>query len=106
MIAVRQSTPAFADFNNRELIDVANPHLFVFLRTHPTMQTSSVLVAANFDATPQYLDLEELSQRGLFRYGQLQDLVSGDSPALFNNRIVIPPYHFYWIANQRARTLL
>jgi len=103
MIAVRKNTPAFADFNNRELIDVSNPHLFVFLRTHPTMPTNSVLVVANFDLTPQYLDLEELSQRGLFRYGQLQDLVTGDSPALFNNRVVVPPCHFYWLANQRAR---
>jgi amylosucrase len=57
LIAVRKSTPAFADFNNRELLDVPNPHLFVFLRTHPTMQTDSVLVVANFDLQPQYLDL-------------------------------------------------
>ncbi len=106
MIEVRKNTPAFADFNNRELIDLSNPHLFAFLRTHPTMQTSSVLVAANFDATPQYLDLEELSNRGIFRYGVLQDLIAGDSPALFNNRVVIPPYHFYWLANQRTRSLL
>ncbi|MBN2887358.1 MAG: alpha-amylase [Chromatiaceae bacterium] len=105
LIAVRKNTPAFADFNNRELIDVANPHLFVFLRSHPSVSTNSVLVAANFDATPQYLDLDELGQRGLFRFGQVFDLVSGESPALFNNRIVIPPYHFYWLGNQRARSL-
>ncbi|NEX23349.1 alpha-amylase [Thiorhodococcus mannitoliphagus] len=106
MIAVRKGTPAFADFNNRELIDVSNPHLFVFLRTHPTMQTSSVLVAANFDANSQYLDLEELSHRGIFRYGLLQDIITGDSPAIFNNRVIIPPFHFYWLANQRARSML
>ncbi|NEV64045.1 alpha-amylase family glycosyl hydrolase [Thiorhodococcus minor] len=106
MIAVRQSTPAFADFNNRELVDVSNPHLFVFLRTHPTMQTSSVLAAANFDANPQYLDLDELSHRGIFRYGLLQDIMTGDSPAIFNNRVIIPPFHFYWLANQRARSML
>jgi amylosucrase len=102
MIMVRKNTPAFADFNNRELIDLINPHLFVFLRSHPTALSSSVLVVANFDATPQYLDLEEISAnaRGIFRYGQIQDLISGESPALFNQRIVIPPYHFYWLSNQ------
>jgi len=33
MIAVRKTVPAFADFNNRELLGVDNPHLFAFLRT-------------------------------------------------------------------------
>jgi hypothetical protein len=98
---VRKDTPAFADFNNRELIDVENPHLFVFLRTHPSLAANSVLVAANFDAKPQYLDLDTLNRRGLFRYGQIIDLASGESPAVFNNRVVVPPYHFYWLANQR-----
>ncbi|MBK1721747.1 alpha-amylase family glycosyl hydrolase [Thiocystis violacea] len=106
MIEARKRTPAFADFNNRELVDVSNPHLFAFLRTHPTMLTSSVLVVANFDATPQYLDLEQLSNRGVFRYGLLQDVITGDSPAVFNNRVIIPPFHFYWLANQRARSML
>ncbi len=105
MIAVRKTTLAFADFNNRELVDVSNPHLFVFLRNHPTMEASSVLVAANFDAAPQYLDLEELGRRGFLRYGQLEDLVTGEAPALFNNRVVIPPFRFYWLTSQQTRTL-
>lgn len=106
LIAVRKDTPAFADFNNRELIDVENPHLFVFLRTHPSLAANAVLVAANFDAKPQYLDLDTLNRRGLFRYGQIIDLASGDTPAVFNNRVVVPPYHFYWLANQRPGALL
>jgi amylosucrase len=101
LIVVRKDTPAFADFNNRELIDVENPHLFVFLRTHPSLAANAVLVVGNFDATPQYLDLEGLNRRGLFRYGQITDLASGESPAIFANRVVVPPYHFYWLTNQR-----
>ncbi|GAB0150177.1 MULTISPECIES: amylosucrase [unclassified Marichromatium] len=106
LIEVRKHTPAFADFNNRELIEVANPHLFVFLRAHPTLQSGAVVVAANFDANPQFLDLDVLNQRGLFRQGQIEDLITGESPALFNNRMVIPPFHFYWLTNQRARAQL
>jgi amylosucrase len=99
LIAVRKSTPVFADFNNRELIDVDNPHLFVFLRTHPsTTASNAVLVAANFDGSPQYLDLDSLSRRGLFRYGQIIDLASGEAPAIFNNRVAIPPYRFWWLS--------
>ena len=102
LIAVRKTTPTFADFNNRELIDVENPHLFAFLRTHPALQGNSVLVVANFDVTPQYLDLESLSKRGYFRVGHVQDLASGRSPALFEGRLVVPPGRFYWLTDQGA----
>ena len=100
LIAVRKTTPAFADFNNRELVEVDNPHLFTFLRTHPALQGNRVLVVANFDVAPQYLDLENLSKRGYFRLGQVQDLASGHSPALFDGRLVIPPGRFYWLTDQ------
>ncbi len=101
MIAARKAIPAFADFNNRELLEVDNTHLFAFLRTHPERTSESVLVVANFDVKPQYLDLGDLGNRGLFRHGQLSDLHSGDSPALFNHRLVIPPLRFYWLTDQR-----
>ncbi len=101
MIAVRKATPAFADFNNRELLDVKNTHLFVFLRTHPERTTESVLVVGNFDIKPQYLDLTDLGSRGLFRYGQITDLYTGESPALFKDRLVVPPRRFYWLTGQR-----
>jgi len=35
MISVRKEINAFADFNNRELVDVGNPNLFVFSRFTP-----------------------------------------------------------------------
>jgi len=102
MIAVRKGVPAFADFNNRELIDLNNPHLFAFLRTHPEQHVaSSVLVVANFDANPQYLELGSLRYRSAHLRGTLQDLHTGETPRLFNDRLVIPPYRFYWLSNLR-----
>ena len=102
MIAVRKGIPAFADFNNRDLIDLENPHLFAFLRTHPEQQVaSSVLVLANFDANPQYLELSNLRYRSLHLRGTLQDLHTGETPRLFNDRLVVPPYRFYWLSNLR-----
>lgn len=59
MISVRRETPEFQDFNNRQLIDVSDPHLFSFRRIHHHRQTY-VLVIANFDANPHYLDLGEI----------------------------------------------
>ncbi len=98
MIAVRKSTPAFADFNNRELIDTGNPHLFVFIRSNPYRHGHDVLVVGNFDASPQSLTLSDLSNRGRFEYTQLRDLYSGESPRLFKDQLVVPPLSFYWLS--------
>ena len=100
MIDVRKGIPAFADFNNRELIDVGNPHLFVFWRTDYLLPTGSVLVVANFDDSPQYMELDSLGNRGMFGYGSLQDLYSGESPRLFKDQLVVPAYRFYWLTDQ------
>ena len=98
MIGVRKSIPAFADFNNRELIDSGNPHLFVFLR-YAVEAGNDVLVVANFDEAPQSLDLGDLRNRGSFRYAALQDLYTGQQPSLFKNQLVIPPNRFYWLSD-------
>ncbi len=100
MISVRKTIYAFADFNNRELIDVSNDHLFVFIRTNPQRFQDSVLVVANFDLKPQQLNLEDLGRHWQFEMGNLRDLVSGECPARFNNHLVIPALSFYWLSDR------
>ena len=106
MIAVRKTIRAFADFNNRELIELDNPHLFAFWRTNPFAAGSPVLVVANFDDAPQYLELSSLGNRGLFQFSGLMDLYSGESPALFKDQLVVPPFHFYWLTDERPDMLI
>ncbi|MFQ5597809.1 MAG: amylosucrase [Nitrospiria bacterium] len=100
MIAVRKEIPAFADYNNRDLLEVDHPQLFVFLRTHPELPYSSVLVVGNFSTAPQYLDLKVLGNRWQSRFGALKDLYSGEFPQIINNRIVLQGYQFSWLAMQ------
>ncbi len=100
MIALRKEISAFSDFNNRELLDVENPHLFVFSRFNLTRTSGGILVVANFDAEPQYLDLNELSSTAFLQHRLLRDLCSGDSPEIFNDQLIIPPFHFYWLTDQ------
>ncbi|QTR46497.1 alpha-amylase [Thiothrix litoralis] len=100
MIAVRKEVAAFADFNNRELLDVGNPHLFVFARFDTTQPMNKVLVVANFDAHPQHLNMEDLGRKAFFRHASVRDLYSGERPALFNGELVIPPFRFYWLTDQ------
>ncbi|MEJ2619108.1 MAG: alpha-amylase family glycosyl hydrolase [Candidatus Thiodiazotropha sp.] len=104
MIAARKGIPAFADFNNRELVEVDNTHLFVFWRSDPFMPLGSILVVCNFDSNPQYMELSALGNRGMFEYGNLKDLYSGESPRLFKQQLVVPPHQFYWLTDQRPET--
>ena len=99
MIAVRKEITAFADFNNRELIQVDNPHLFVFSRFDIARSSGGVLVVGNFDAKPQYLDLAPLEKVFRLNYKHARDLYSGDTPAIFKDQLVIPPFHFYWLSD-------
>ena len=99
MIAVRKEITAFADFNNRELIQVDNPHLFVFSRFDLARSSGGVLVVGNFDAKPQYLDLAPLEKVFRLNYKHARDLYSGDTPAIFKDQLVIPPFHFYWLSD-------
>ena len=101
LIAVRKTIPAFADFNNRELIEVDNDSIFAFIRYHRGRTAEQVLVVANFDAKPRHLNLKGIGRRGYFSYTQLRDYVTGDSPAIFKDELVIPPYHSYWLSVPR-----
>ena len=100
MIAVRKSTTAFADYNNRQLLETGNPHLFAFMRNNPFLLNNIVLIVGNFDASPQSLTLGELGGRLQFEYSRLRDLYSGESPTLFKDQLVIPPYRFYWLSDR------
>ncbi|MDH5612609.1 MAG: alpha-amylase family glycosyl hydrolase [Gammaproteobacteria bacterium] len=100
MIAIRKEIPAFADFNNRELIPLENPNLFAFTRFNLSRPSGRVLVVCNFDASPQYLDLSNHSIKAILGYGQIRDLYTGDTPAMFKQQLVIPPFQFYWLSDQ------
>jgi amylosucrase len=97
MIAIRKEISAFGDFNNRELLDIDNEHLLCFIRFNHLRPSEKVLVIANFDVNPQYLDLEAISNRGINPYGQFIDLYTGKRPAQYDLRIAIQGHQFYWL---------
>jgi amylosucrase len=100
MIAVRKEIQVFADFNNRELLEVENPHLFVFGRYNLGQPGSQVLVVANFSPKPQHLNLADVGQWGS-DHRQLVDLVRGEVPDLFKGSLVVPGYGYYWLTTTR-----
>jgi len=100
MVAVRKEIDVFADFNNRDLIEVENPYLFVFSRYHLQQSNEKVLVVANFSDKPQHLNLEDLGSWQTHQYRSLVDLYRGEHPDIFKNSLVIPGYSFYWLSER------
>jgi len=100
MIGVRKYVSAFADFNNRELLETRNEHLFVFMRNNPFEMDDRVMVVSNFDHQPQSLTLSDLGNRGQFKYSQVRDLLSGELLQLDNEHLVIPPCSIYWLTDR------
>jgi amylosucrase len=97
MIAIRKETSAFADFNNREFMDLGNDSLFAFSRFDPLRPSEKVLVVANFNDRPQYFDLESPGQTAFRPHDGLHDLYSGRRPSQFDRRLVLQSYQFYWL---------
>jgi amylosucrase len=100
MISIRKEISAFADFNNRELLQIDNPHLLCFMRFDPQRPSEKVLAIANFDTNSQYLDLETISNAGFSVYSQFVDLYSGKRPSQHDGRIVLHGYQFYWLTDK------
>ncbi|MER2512527.1 MAG: amylosucrase [Nitrosomonas ureae] len=97
MIAVRKEIPAFADRNNRELLNVDNSHLFVFSRFDQINNSPRVLVVGNFDDEPQPLKLPPLQHVGFFQYELIRDLLSGETLHVADESLICPARSFYWL---------
>jgi amylosucrase len=100
MIAVRKELQVFADFNNRELYDLDNPHLFVFERYSRTSSAERVLVVANFSNQPQLMTFEDIGTWGA-GYGGLVDQISGECFAKTGASLDLQGYDYYWFKEQR-----
>lgn len=99
MIALRKKTNAFADFDNRQIVEVDNPNLLVFFRTDPQNSRSKVLVIGNFNVAPQTLNIDVLKPYSFFQQGGMNDLCSGTIVFSENDQFIISALSFYWLAD-------
>ncbi|WP_137718619.1 amylosucrase [Methylobacillus flagellatus] len=97
LIAVRKEISAFADHNNRELLEVDNPHLFAFVRFDILHAASRVLVVGNFDTAAQPLPLAGLQRAGLLKHATVRDWHGGEILTLAGDALMIPARGFYWL---------
>ena len=95
LITTRKETLAFMDCNNLVVHHSANPHLFVFERTHEA--TMGVLVIANFDESSHTLDALLIKQLGYGKSNMAFDLVSKKRKSLRKGHLDVAPYQLFWI---------
>lgn len=97
LIALRKGIAAFADFDNRTLLESDNPHLLVFSRADPQAPRSQVLVVANFNIAPENLRVTGLRPHGFFLRDSMLDLVTGERLAVVDEMAVVPPLTCCWL---------
>lgn len=97
MIALRKETTPFADFDNRQLLVVENPHLLVFFRFDPQNIRNKVLVVGNFSDLPQMLPVDPLRSFGFFQQDGMKDLCSGARFVVEDQSILIPRLSCCWL---------
>ena len=97
LIALRKETPAFADFDNRRMIDTGNPNLLAYCRTDVRSPANCVLVLCNFNIEPQVLDTGVLKVFGLCRQDEFTDIRAGERIRVENDALLIPPLSFFWL---------
>lgn len=98
LISIRKSTPAFADFNNRDLLELHNECLFGFIRYNYEAPADKVIVIANLSDRPQSMAIEDL---GLSHYQSsvsFVDLWTKKPPKTVSEQLVFSPYQFYWLS--------
>jgi amylosucrase len=97
MISIRKATNAFADFNTRDLLDLANDALFAFVRYDHANPSDKVVVIANLSPSPQELNLQELAGAAYVDPKYLHDLWSDKAPEIFSSSLILSGFQFYWL---------
>lgn len=101
LIAIRKQTRAFADFNNRELLQLPQESCFAFLRYDYQSPADKVLVIANMSNSAQHLPLEAIARAAHMNPANLLDLWTAQPPTTFSNQLVLGGFQFYWLVLDR-----
>ena len=99
LIVLRKETTAFADRDNRQLLDVDTPNLLVFSRVDPSNSRNRVLVVANFNVEAQMLPSDTLRSNGFLQPDAMKDLCTGERIEVSNDMITLPPLSCLWLTD-------
>lgn len=90
MIEVRKSCPLFRSDLKSVPVDTLNPAVFGFHKE------DKMMVLGNFSDQVQWVDTKSFDWFGL--PGEMCDLIQGRPVRSYNNRIMLGPYEYLWLA--------
>lgn len=98
LIALRKETIAFADMDNRQLLELGTPNLLAFLRFDPANSRNIVWVVANFNGSAEAFPAEVLQAKGMIYPEMMKNICTGDRIEVVNGEISVPPLTCLWLA--------
>ena len=99
LIALRKETTAFADLDNRQLIEHDNPNLILFVRIDPANSRNKVLVVANFNGAPQTLSFDVLKSAGLVKSDGIKNICTGSRVDINHAMLTVPALTCLWLTD-------
>lgn len=99
LIALRKEITAFADLDNRHLIELDNPNLMLFVRTDPANSRNRVLVVANFNGAPETLSIDVLKTAGFVQLDGIKNLCTGSRVDVTDEALTVPPLTCLWLTD-------
>jgi len=97
MIAVRRELNAFADYNNRQLVDTGNDCIFGFLRYQQRAASGGVLVFANFADVDEIVPATNFRLSGFGWPGLPVDQITNQRPVMDDEGLVVPARSVLWL---------
>jgi len=99
MIALRKEITAFADLDNRQLLDVDLINLLVFLRVDPRNNRNRVLVVANFGLDAHALPVDELNRAGFLAPRNIKNILTAERVDILNEAVIVPALTSLWLTD-------
>lgn len=99
LIGLRKETTAFADLDNRQLIEHDNQNLILFMRMDPANSRNKVLVIANFNGAPQTLSFDVLKSAGFVKPEGIKNICTGSRVDISDTVLTIPAQTCLWLAD-------
>lgn len=97
LITVRKAQPVFADFNNRNLLELNNPALFAYSRFDVKDLSKRITVLANFSAEQHFLKLDDIEGLQGVKPSSLINAITGKEPEHFQNDLILKPYELLYL---------
>lgn len=98
LLTIKKQVPEFADMNNSYLVECHNEHLFSYVRILGEQKT---WIICNLNDHPEHISSDLANHMGLNM--NVYDRVTSKKVAFKKDGLLLEPYQFAWITNQKLK---